>query len=63
MLANFYADTYDKTTASTKLSVPIIESADINAPSTQVTIQKIYEYIIGNVTEALDYLPDMIVQM
>jgi tetratricopeptide (TPR) repeat protein len=63
MLANFYADTYDKTTASTKLSVPLIESADINAPSTQVTIQKIYEYIISNVTEALDYLPDMGVTM
>jgi tetratricopeptide (TPR) repeat protein len=58
MLANFYADTYDKTTASTKLSVPKIESADIDAPSTQVTIQEIYDYIISNVTEALDYLPD-----
>lgn len=63
MLANFYADTYDKTTASTKLSVPLIESADINAPSAQVPIQKIYEYIIDNVNEALDYLPDMGVTM
>jgi tetratricopeptide (TPR) repeat protein len=59
VVTNFYADTYDKSTASSKLSVPKIESADIDAPSKQVTIQEMYDYIISNVTEAVQYLPDM----
>mgnify|MGYP000579850237 CR=1 FL=1 len=32
ILANYYADTYVSATAGTKLSVPLITSADINAP-------------------------------
>lgn len=57
VLANYYADTYDKATAATKLSVPLIESADLNASYTQVTIQKIYDYMLENLEEALPYLP------
>ncbi|MGN7812092.1 RagB/SusD family nutrient uptake outer membrane protein [Flavobacterium sp. 22076] len=56
-LANFYADTYTASTASTKLSVPLITSANINAPSKQVTIQEIYDFILNDVKEALPYLP------
>ena len=56
-LANFYADTYVASTAGTKLSVPLITSADINAPSTQVTIQELYNFILNDVKEALPYLP------
>lgn len=56
-LANFYADTYAASTASTKLSVPLITSADINAPSRQVTIQELYDFILNDVKEALPYLP------
>ncbi len=56
-LANFYADTYDAATASEKLSVPLITSADVNAAYTQVTIQEIYDFILKDVEEALPYLP------
>jgi tetratricopeptide (TPR) repeat protein len=56
-LVNFYADTYVASTAGTKLSVPLITSADINAPSKQVTIQELYDFILNDVKEALPYLP------
>jgi tetratricopeptide (TPR) repeat protein len=56
-LANFYADTYQASTAATKLSVPLIISASINAPSKQVSIQEIYDFILTDVKEALPYLP------
>jgi tetratricopeptide (TPR) repeat protein len=56
-LVNFYADTYEASTASTKLSVPLITSANINAPSKQVTIQELYDFILNDVKEALPYLP------
>lgn len=54
VLANYYADTYDAATAGEKLSVPLIISANINAPSQQVTIQAIYDFIIQGVQEAID---------
>ena len=54
VLANYYADTYDAATAGEKLSVPLITSANINAPSQQVTIQAIYDFIIQGVQEAID---------
>jgi starch-binding outer membrane protein, SusD/RagB family len=57
ILANYYADTYEASNAASKLSVPLIESADINAPYKQVTIQEMYDYIISNVTEAIPDLP------
>lgn len=55
-LVNFYADTYEASTANTKLSVPLITSADINAPSKQVTIQEMYDYIIKQIDDAIPYL-------
>lgn len=54
VLANYYADTYDAAIAGEKLSVPLITSANINAPSQQVTIQAIYDFIIQGVQEAID---------
>lgn len=54
VLANYYADTYDAATAGEKLSVPLITSANINAPSQQVTIQVIYDFIIQGVQDAID---------
>lgn len=56
-LVNFYADTYVASTANTKLSVPLITSANINAPSKQVTIQEMYDFILADLKEALPYLP------
>lgn len=56
-LVNFYADTYSVSTASDKLSVPLITSADINAPSVQVTIQEMYDFILKDLEEAIPFLP------
>jgi starch-binding outer membrane protein, SusD/RagB family len=58
ILVNYYADTYEASNAGSKLSVPLIESADVDAPHKQVTIQEMYDYIISNVTEAIPNLPD-----
>jgi starch-binding outer membrane protein, SusD/RagB family len=57
ILLNYYADTYEASNAASKLSVPLIEGADIDAPHKQVTIQEMYDYIISNVTEAIPDLP------
>lgn len=57
-IANFYADTYEPATASTKLCVPIIASSAVNAPYVQGTIQQVYDRIIADISEALPYLPD-----
>ena len=53
VLVNYYADTYDQATAATKLSVPLITSAMVGAPSKQVTIQEMYDFIISNVKEEI----------
>lgn len=58
ILVNYYADTYEASNAGAKLSVPLIESADVDAPHKQVTIQEMYDYIISNVTEAIPNLPE-----
>jgi len=56
-LVNFYADTYDAATASNKLSVPLITSADVDAPYTQVSIQEMYDFIMKDLEEAFPNLP------
>ena len=58
-LVNYYADTYEAATASEKLSVPLITSADVNAAYTQVTIQEMYDFILTDMEEALPYLPEV----
>lgn len=57
-LVNYYADTYQVSTASTKLAVPLILSAELNAPSRQVTIQELYNFILNDIQEALPNLRD-----
>jgi tetratricopeptide (TPR) repeat protein len=54
VLVNYYADTYDKATAAEKRSVPLITSADIDAPYTQVSIQEMYDFIIQDTKEAIE---------
>lgn len=54
VLVNYYADTYDAATAAEKRSVPLIASADIDAPYTQVSIQDMYDFIIQDVKEAIE---------
>ena len=58
-LANYYADTYEASTAATKLCVPLITSSLQDAPHHQATIQEMYDFILNDLNEALPYLPDM----
>lgn len=55
-LANYYAATYDATTANTLKSVPLIESANIEAAHRQVSIQELYDFMIGDIEQALPVL-------
>ena len=57
-ILNYYADTYEASTAAEKLSVPLITSPDMNAPSEQVTIARIYEFILTDLQDALPDLPE-----
>lgn len=57
-LLNYYADPYEESTAAEKLSVPLITSPDMGAASEQVTIERMYEFILTDLTEALPYLPE-----
>lgn len=57
VLANFYAETYTASTASSTLSVPLITSAEVNAPYKQVTIQEIYDFILADIHSAIPDLP------
>ncbi len=57
-LLNYYADPYEESTAAEKLSVPLITSPDMGAASEQVTIARMYEFILTDLTEALPYLPE-----
>lgn len=52
-LVNFYADTYDKETASQTRGIPLITSANINAPHEQVSVQELYDFIINDIKEAI----------
>ncbi len=58
-LANYYANTYEASSAATKLSVPLITSSLQDAAYHQATIQEIYDFIVQDLTEAVDDLPDM----
>lgn len=56
-LTNYYAAQYDPATAAMALSVPLITSPDMGAPSEQVTIAKMYEFILKDLTDAMPHLP------
>lgn len=53
ILANYYADTYEAATAATKRCVPLITSANINAPHRQATIRETYDFMIQDIETAL----------
>jgi tetratricopeptide (TPR) repeat protein len=57
-LVNYYANTYDATTASTDGGVPLITSSDVGASYTQPSVQAIYDFILEDVNAALPDLPD-----
>ena len=58
-LANYYADTYEASTAGTKLCVPLVTSSLQDAAYHQGTIQETYDMIVADLTDALPSLPDM----
>lgn len=58
-LANYYADNYDASSASTKLSVPLITSSLQDAAYHQATIQELYDFILEDLNTAVNDLPDM----
>ena len=56
-ILNYYADAYEESTATEKLSVPLITSPDMDAPFEQVTIARMYEFILTDLREAVPDLP------
>ncbi|MBD1421193.1 RagB/SusD family nutrient uptake outer membrane protein [Sphingobacterium chuzhouense] len=57
ILANYYAAAYDANTANDKKAVPLILSADVGAPHTQVDIAQLYRFMIDELETALVDLP------
>jgi len=55
-LTNYYADQYCETTKD-KLSVPLVTSASVESPSPQVTLEKIYQFMLADLNAAIEYLP------
>lgn len=57
-LVNHYADVYDPKTADATRGVPVIYSADTDAPYKQESVGFIYNLIVNDITESLPSLPD-----
>lgn len=55
-VVNFYANTYQESTAASKGGVPIITSADINAAYKQGSVKEVYDFILTDINEALPLL-------
>ncbi len=55
-LANRYADQYCEATKN-NLSVPLVTSASVEAPSPQVTIEELYQFLLDDLHMAVDDLP------
>lgn len=55
-IVNYHADQYWSTTTD-KLSVPIVTSASVEAPSPQGTLQQVYDLILSDLNSAIPYLP------
>lgn len=55
-VVNFYADTYQESTAASKGGVPLITNADINAAYKQGNVKETYDFILNDVNEALPFL-------
>lgn len=56
-IVNYHADQYWSDTKD-KLSVPLVLSASVEAPSPQATLQQVYDQMIADLTSAIPYLPD-----
>lgn len=60
-LVNYYADTYSQSTAAETRGVPFIQSANVDAPHSQISVAEMYDFIIKELNEAISTgdLPDM----
>lgn len=56
-IVNYHADQY-WTDTKNKLSVPLILSASVEAPSPQATLQQVYDQMISDLTTAIPDLPE-----
>lgn len=54
MLANFYAEPYDKATAAQKGGIPLIYSADTDAPYKQESLATVYDFVVSELTDVLN---------
>lgn len=58
LVAQQFADVYQKETAAAKPGIPYPLSPDVNQVIKRVSLQKTYEYIFSDLQEALELLPD-----
>lgn len=58
MLVNQYAKPYNESTASTDLGVPLILTQNTAQKVVRASVQKVYDQIIKDLTEAVPYLPE-----
>lgn len=56
-VVNYFADQYTPETASSTRGVPLVKSADLNAPSPQVSVKEVYDFILEDLLAATEDLP------
>lgn len=56
-IAQLFAKTYDKSTASNDMGIPLRLSSDLNEKSTRATVQQTYDRIIADIKAAIPLLP------
>ena len=55
-LTNYYADQYCEATKD-KLSVPLVTSPSVESSSPQVTLERMYNFMLQDLNEAVQHLP------
>ncbi|MCK0131674.1 RagB/SusD family nutrient uptake outer membrane protein [Flavobacteriaceae bacterium F08102] len=58
LLVNAYAKAYNPSTASTDLGVPIITNPSALPSLERNSVQEVYDFIIKDLTDAVEHLPD-----
>ncbi|MGN1255425.1 MAG: RagB/SusD family nutrient uptake outer membrane protein [Prevotella sp.] len=57
-LVNYYSRPYNEATAASDGGVPVITSADVDAPYTQESVQEVYDFILSDLNAAVTDLPE-----
>lgn len=58
VLVNVYATQYDSNTAASDRGIILVDEFDIEANLSQSTVQEAYDFILSDINEALNDLPD-----